>query len=189
MTGPWFVCDMDDGVLRREASRSAAVAWWLAHNLTTCVRSRYSYGPGRYEYQVGATDEDSASAWIVSKNKMAGCGWDAGQEPLYPLDGAFAHELAHEEVPPSADDELDDELLVELRAAHEQMEQLTEDLAYARQRRRTAATSLLDAGRGTSWIARALGVTPQAVDQFVRYKERAAADRGPSPVETHTSRG
>jgi hypothetical protein len=59
-----------------------------------------------------------------------------------------------------------------LLAAHADMERLTAELAQARERRRVAARWLIDRGFGTSWIARQLGVTPQAVDGFVRYKDR-----------------
>lgn len=58
----------------------------------------------------------------------------------------------------------------ELVAAHTDMERLTADLAAARERRRAAARRLIDLGRGTSWIARQLDVSPQAVDSFLRHK-------------------
>jgi hypothetical protein len=88
----WFVCDMDDGVLRREPSRTAALAWWLAHNDTVRVLARHSLGPGDYHYRVGATFDDSAGAWIMREDRMAVGGWDREQAPLYPHDGALAHE-------------------------------------------------------------------------------------------------
>ncbi|MBX9978050.1 MULTISPECIES: LuxR family transcriptional regulator [Mycobacterium] len=52
--------------------------------------------------------------------------------------------------------------------------QLTDELTDARERRRTAAQRLIDGGRGTTWIAAQLGVTKQAVDGFVKYKQRNA---------------
>lgn len=58
----------------------------------------------------------------------------------------------------------------QLVAAHADMERLTVDLAAARERRRVAARQLIELGRGTSWIARHLGVSPQAVDGFLKYK-------------------
>ena len=60
----------------------------------------------------------------------------------------------------------------ELLAAHAEMERLTTALADARERRRTAARRLIELGRGFPWIAAQLGVTPQAVDGFLKYKER-----------------
>ena len=60
----------------------------------------------------------------------------------------------------------------ELLAAHAEMESLTIALADARERRRAAARRLLELGRGFPWIAAQLGVTPQAVDGFVKYKDR-----------------
>ncbi|WP_255788244.1 helix-turn-helix domain-containing protein [Mycobacteroides abscessus] len=58
----------------------------------------------------------------------------------------------------------------ELVAAHADVERLTADLLEASKRRRAAARQLIELGRGTSWIARHLGVSPQAVDQFLKYK-------------------
>ncbi|SKO62119.1 Uncharacterised protein [Mycobacteroides abscessus subsp. bolletii] len=62
----------------------------------------------------------------------------------------------------------------ELVAAHADMGRLTEDLSAARERRRVAARQLLELGHGTSWIARQLGVSPQAVDGFLKYKRDGA---------------
>jgi hypothetical protein len=62
--------------------------------------------------------------------------------------------------------------LEELVRAHSDLERLTDELADARERRRKAAQHLLDGGRGTTWIATQLGVTKQAVDGFVKYKQR-----------------
>ncbi|OBB08965.1 LuxR family transcriptional regulator [Mycolicibacterium fortuitum] len=52
------------------------------------------------------------------------------------------------------------------------MERLTGEIMDARERRRDAARRLIDMGRGTSWIARHLDVSPQAVDAFLKYKQR-----------------
>ncbi len=64
------------------------------------------------------------------------------------------------------------EALAELVRAHADLERLTGEAADARERRRRAAQQLVAAGRGTTWIAAQLGVTKQAVDGFLRYKER-----------------
>ncbi|WP_276806428.1 LuxR family transcriptional regulator [Mycobacterium nebraskense] len=68
--------------------------------------------------------------------------------------------------------------LDELQTAHADMERLTVEIAVARKRRRDAARRLIELGRGTSWIARQLGVTAQAVDGFVKYQERQEKRRG-----------
>jgi len=60
----------------------------------------------------------------------------------------------------------------ELRRAHAELVRLTGELAEARERRRQSARRLVEAGYGPSWIAQQLGVTRQAVDGFLRYKER-----------------
>lgn len=57
------------------------------------------------------------------------------------------------------------------------MERLTVELAAARQRRRAAAVRLVKLGRGQSWIGRQLGVTAQAVDSFLKYKDRPPKGR------------
>ena len=62
--------------------------------------------------------------------------------------------------------------LADLLAAHADLERLTAEAGAARQRRREAARRLIELGRGTSWIARQLGITAQAVDGFVKYQER-----------------
>lgn len=62
--------------------------------------------------------------------------------------------------------------LAELVRAHADLERLTEDIADARERRRQAARQLVDSGYGPTWIAKQLGVTKQAVDGFLKYKER-----------------
>lgn len=67
--------------------------------------------------------------------------------------------------------------LAELLAAHADMERLTAEISVARRRRRDAARRLIGLGRGTSWIARQLGVTPQAVDGFLKYQERQEKKR------------
>lgn len=60
----------------------------------------------------------------------------------------------------------------ELLAAHADMERLSEDLAEARERRRIAAQRLVELGARQTWIAEQLGVTPQAVDSFLKYRAR-----------------
>ena len=62
--------------------------------------------------------------------------------------------------------------LDDLLAAHADMQRLTVEIADARERRRIAARRLIDSGHGQAWIARQLGVSPQAVDGFVKYKSR-----------------
>ena len=62
--------------------------------------------------------------------------------------------------------------VAELLAAHADIARLTVALADARERRRAAARRLIELGRGISWIARQLEVTPQAVDSFLKYQDR-----------------
>jgi hypothetical protein len=62
--------------------------------------------------------------------------------------------------------------LDDLVRAHEDLQRLTGELADARERRRLAAQRLIDSGRSLAWIAGRLGVTRQAVDGFLKYKDR-----------------
>lgn len=83
----WLVLDMDDGVVRREPTRKAAVDW-LTGLTEGKVLSRYSYGPGAYEYRVGL-DMDDCASWFVEREDVADDpnrkgGWDITQRPTYP---------------------------------------------------------------------------------------------------------
>lgn len=80
----WFVCDMDDGVLRVTPTRRAAVRW-LCLLLGGTVQARHSYGPGSFEYVVGVDGEDHSSAFVVRGDRMVAARWDPQQVPLYPL--------------------------------------------------------------------------------------------------------
>ncbi|MFL0294996.1 LuxR family transcriptional regulator [Mycobacterium sp. SMC-18] len=71
------------------------------------------------------------------------------------------------------------DVLAELVRAHADLERLTAELADTRERRRRAAGWLVEHGRGTTWIAAQLGVTRQAVDGFLKYKERKATPPRP----------
>jgi hypothetical protein len=78
---------MDDGVLRVEATRAAAVKWWKDHCLATRVISRYAYSSGYYGYVVGDSAEDGEDAAIVREDKLPRYGITtppAAITPLYP---------------------------------------------------------------------------------------------------------
>ena len=81
----WAVADMDEGILRREPSRQAALRWVLDHHCTNRVLRRHAYGPGAYEYRVGADMEDGSEAFIVREDQLASHGYDPEQVSLYPL--------------------------------------------------------------------------------------------------------
>ena len=74
----------------------------------------------------------------------------------------------------------EDDAVEALLTAHADMARLTIELADARERRRAAARQRVDRGRGTSWVAARRGVAPQAVDGFLRYKDRAGGLRSDS---------
>jgi hypothetical protein len=81
----WLVLDMDEGVIRREPSRRQAVAWILSH-IGGKVLRRHSYGPGAYEYSIGANAEACAGCFVERLDVAMANGWgDWFQIPdLYP---------------------------------------------------------------------------------------------------------
>jgi hypothetical protein len=82
----WFVLNMDDGVLRIEPTRHAAVQWLLDHACADRVMARHKYGVGRYEYTVGSGDPyDTCTEFIDHASVADEEGWDITQQPLYPI--------------------------------------------------------------------------------------------------------
>ena len=82
----WYVCDMDDGVLRVEPTRAAALAWWMRHQDAPKVLWRHRYTPGYYAYMVGHSAEDSAGdVAIVREDKLAAYGITERPDGIRPL--------------------------------------------------------------------------------------------------------
>ena len=68
----WLVADMDQGIIRREPSRRAALGWILGAGAGK-VLSRHDY-PGRpvYDYVVGIPgEEQSASSYCLIRADVA----------------------------------------------------------------------------------------------------------------------
>lgn len=65
MSARWYVCDMDDGVLRIERTRREAVAWWKTHTDSNTVLARYTYRSGYYSYRVGVRGEPESGSEIA----------------------------------------------------------------------------------------------------------------------------
>lgn len=86
MPADWLVCDMDQGVLRRERTRKAALTWVMGHAGANHVFQRDSLGPGAYEYRVGSKgDPYDASSWFIERADRAERAGFAGLDrPLYP---------------------------------------------------------------------------------------------------------
>ena len=74
----------------------------------------------------------------------------------------------------------EDDAVEALLTAHADMARLTIELADARERRRAPGRQHGGLGRGNTWLAPAVGVSPQAVDGFLRYKDRAGGLRSDS---------
>ena len=85
----WLVLDMDEGLLRKEPSRGAAVLW-ASNHLGGNVYGRHAYGPGVYEYWIGMARDDCDTVSIVRSDKAVDQGWqaalDAGAKFPYPDD-------------------------------------------------------------------------------------------------------
>lgn len=71
----------------------------------------------------------------------------------------------------------DDQLVADLLSAHKDAAKHTVFLAQARQRRREVAVQLHAAGHSYRWIGEQLGVTAQAVEGFVKYRQRRGKGR------------
>ncbi|MCT7371938.1 LuxR family transcriptional regulator [Mycolicibacterium llatzerense] len=67
--------------------------------------------------------------------------------------------------------------LAKLKEAHDDIDRLDRELAAARERRRDAARRLIDQGRSLSWIADQLHISRQAVDSFLKYRQRRSDSR------------
>ncbi len=87
MPQSWYVMDMDEGCLRIERTRRAAVRWWLDFQCANKVLNRHTYCPGYYSYTVGYNDLDSIETAIVREDCLKVYGYDGNPkdiEPMYP---------------------------------------------------------------------------------------------------------
>lgn len=75
----------------------------------------------------------------------------------------------------SVDSEAD--LVADLVAAHQRTVEHTDLLAEARQRRRQLAAQLHADGHSYKWIGEQIGVTAQAVEGFIKYRQRRQKQR------------
>lgn len=96
----WLVCGMDDGVLRREDTRKAALEWWMSHAGTVQVASRYQYGSGSYGYVTAAygdREDTCGGIYIGTEQGARYAGWDVEQAALYPWKNKPHERLEREE--------------------------------------------------------------------------------------------
>jgi hypothetical protein len=83
---PWIVHDVDDGVLRVEPTRKAAIAWASSLAEATKVLERHRYASGGYEYVFGDSDGDVCGNYNIVRADLAYIAHiDATQQPLYPF--------------------------------------------------------------------------------------------------------
>ena len=92
----WLVCDVDEGVLRHEPTRRAALDWAKKHYGYVFVGSRDSSGSGSYTYVLFnlwdenrntlAEDLGGVSVQIIRQDVAQYGGWSPDQTPLYPLE-------------------------------------------------------------------------------------------------------
>lgn len=85
MAKPWLVLDMDEGLIRREPSRKAAVAWCTGRSGIK-VLSRHCFRPGAYQYTFGWPGEDSGFGHFIEHEDAArDGGWEClDDEAKYP---------------------------------------------------------------------------------------------------------
>lgn len=69
----WLILQMDHGVIRREATRRAAVAWMTGFDGGR-VLFRHCYAPGSYEYHVGR-DDDATGYFVEREDRASAVGW------------------------------------------------------------------------------------------------------------------
>lgn len=66
---PWLIVDMDEGLLRREPTRAAAVKWCRGWHGPVLERHRYS--PGAYSYSFGVRGEERAQFFFIEREDAA----------------------------------------------------------------------------------------------------------------------
>jgi hypothetical protein len=85
---PWLVADMDQGVLRVEPTRAAALEWFKRKHGCDRVAERKQYGRHDYTYRLKTSGEYATSADIVRADRFHRHGRDPLQQPLYPFPDA-----------------------------------------------------------------------------------------------------
>ncbi|WP_081343275.1 hypothetical protein [Mycobacteroides chelonae] len=78
---------------------------------------------------------------------------------------------------PHASVDSEHDLVADLVAAHQSTVEHTDLLAEARQRRRQLAAQLHADGHSYKWIGEQIGVTAQAVEGFIKYRQRRQKKR------------
>lgn len=83
---PWIVHDVDEGVLRVEPTRKAAIAWASSLAEASKVLERHRYGSGSYEYVFGDSGGDVCGNYIIVRADLAHIAQiDAVEQPMYPF--------------------------------------------------------------------------------------------------------
>lgn len=83
----WFVVEMDRGVIRREPTKAAALAWAVGRAFSTNVLpGRRRQHDGFYEYLVGPDRYECEQIWIARGDAAARQGFEITETPLYPYE-------------------------------------------------------------------------------------------------------
>lgn len=99
MGARWYVGSMDEGILRVEGSRAAAVEWGKGLHGPRVIE-RHCYGPGSYDYVLGYDREDHGGGLgIVREDALVAAGFDPEQPALYPNADDPYERVDREEVP------------------------------------------------------------------------------------------
>ncbi len=80
----WYIVDADDGLVRCEPTKEAALGWCKGRAPGRILPGRRKLGPGLYEFLIGEGREGCSRFWICRADRLAVKGFDPGQRPLYP---------------------------------------------------------------------------------------------------------
>lgn len=82
----WLVGDMDNGVLRIEATRTDALRWAKRDACADRVTRRYHYGSHNYGYVLASNNPDDCTSRFIGRIDTAHLqGYHPQQMPLYPI--------------------------------------------------------------------------------------------------------
>lgn len=87
----WYVCDMDDGILRVELTRKAAKRWAEEHFGAPQLTSK-RLGVGRYEYGYGYPGEDVIQTIFIIMGSMAVLDEGFARDGLYKIAYPYPNE-------------------------------------------------------------------------------------------------
>jgi hypothetical protein len=83
----WYIANEDEGIVRRELTRSALVRWALLAYDGWVLPGTKRIRAGHYVYAIGAGRDDCRQVSVFRGHALAHTAYDLEQEPLYPYAG------------------------------------------------------------------------------------------------------